>query len=222
MNLVMGPRDLREYRAGLRRVSRTRPPGRSGGAPQVEHGLEDGPDPVVGDPVVHVDAANAGAAEIARGRDPGLDRAPDVLDALPDDLDRAQADVQKGPRQLAAEGSEVAAPADIEKIEVGQGGEGVREPVGIGAAIMDAERTAAEAPGGVERLEEAPVVADRDHGQGAFRMEEDGPRQVPDEAVDRDRGRPGLPFDVRREPVDDRGEAAEETPDLAGPVDEVE
>ena len=101
-------------------------------------------------------------------------------------------------------------------------GKDVREPVRVRAAIVDAERAAAEAPGAVVGHEEGPIVFLGDHGQGALGVEKDRAREMPDKPIDRDRRRSGLPLDGGGEAVDDLGDAGEEDEDRLGPVEHIE
>ena len=101
---------------------------------------------------------------------------------------------------------------------MGEPGQGFRVAVGIGAAVMHAERPPAQAPIRVDGAEESLIMGRGDHGQGAFRMEEDGFRDMPDGAVDRDRGRPRLMGDTRREPFQDGRDIVEINPHFFRPI----
>ncbi len=94
--------------------------------PKLKDRLENGPDLGIRDPIVHIDAADAGPPGVARSGHPRFDGPPDVPDTLAHDLDRAQADVEEGLGELFAEEAQVAAPADVEEIEMRQLGEDLR------------------------------------------------------------------------------------------------
>ena len=116
--------------------------------------------------------------------------------------------------QVLADLRHVAAPAQVEKIEVRQFGVAGGEAVRVLAAVMNAERPVPLAPRRVHRQDEPLVVRRGDHRVGALGVQIDRLAEMAHVAVDGNGAGAGLGLDAGDEPLDDRRHLAKLRRDL--------